>query len=240
VTYTIEFKQLKRHLKISWTQTTDGGLTFSSWKTKLSYPQWERISNSEKLPSTHWPGKHELYMRYDEAHVRGALVDMEAIRREQKEVPYSAEVRRRYGSWNGTTYRVQADILTDFGKQLLTEMPKCPPRKKWAAKPPSAERSRENIRLTRPQKDMLAKWPKQRRKAVPVGGERAEESRWIDDGHYPRASIQCLLKMELVEPGVSGMDMIDGRLTLDRENSPGVGLVYRMTILGALVADNDQ
>lgn len=223
--YTVEYKKLKRGIKIIATELLPDREHVLEHVIKLTFPQWKCLGSA--TPFVHVPGR----LCPDTA----GWTTMEKLR----DVGLTARVEYTHTSFDWqrrpTQNRSHVQLLTEMGAEIFRNLPKCPPEKDWPANAPSAKPSRENIRLTRHQKDALKNWPKRGSKAVPVGGSEPEEGRWVSEDHLLKATFGSLLRMELVEPGFSGLKVKDGRLVFDGE-SRTVSIMYRLTILGSLIA----
>lgn len=206
---------------------------------KLSFPQWEDLANGKKPEvqnGYYFPDRFcVVTRRYSSSNIDVALVERDLTERVEKPDPDPL-----YGSRG---HKVREQVLTDLGLVVMDALPKCPDRKTWPETKTSEKKARsaENIRLTGPQQRMLNEWAQIRpTEAMPVGGSNVEKSRWRHPSHIPSASLTCLLQMELVEPGIQGVKMVGGKLVFDDNRHPGVELVYRMTVVGGLLAQSDD
>lgn len=241
-TYEVTYKRLSTSLRVHW-RSPNGDGTYKSGAFKLTLPQWHDLTHLVQTEADPKQPKGTRRLRgwMDSPHSSEKFRAKGLIYDHKYQVPGTNHWNRGQMEERSVT-----NIITDFGEAVLAAIPKCPERKTWPVSSGSPEaRSPENIKLTGPQRQILQKWPRERTWAVPVGGMQAEESRWVPDGYrgggkhgspsHPRVSIAALMQMGLVEPGVSGVALENGTLVFTAPGTPDVGLVYRMTIRGALI-----
>lgn len=118
-----------------------------------------------------------------------------------------------------------SNLLTKRANMLRRhpDWPACPAEKDWPALGASS--------LSSAQKAALAGWTTRTQLCIPIGSDRRESSRWA---HADRnqSTLNALLRMELIEIGIRGIDLVDGKVT--KTGTPE--LVYRLTILGGLLS----
>ena len=226
-----EFKILKRGLKV--TEYCQDGSVWGGKPYKLTLHAWAAIENVK--PPTYFTksGRSELE---DKLQVSHSISNGTATLLEREGLVESIERRVANARFSPLRFRL---ILTERAVALRAAMPPCPDRADW----PEVKRSTTsptNVRLTETQQKLINSWTTTRTLAVPLGGTEMEESRWVTD-HGIRPTLKALLRMGLVEPGISGVMVRDGVVTTvmtpERVVSDDVGVVYRLTVRGALMSD---
>lgn len=222
--YEFEFKQLKRHLKV--TPTIDGE---RQEPFKLTLLQWKAVS--EATPKSRYTHGRP-HVRVDAYSSEDSLLS--------SGVTASASYTRKYMDYRGrkvTSELTDRCALSDMGIAMQGVMPKCPPRDQWPEPPKSALSSPTNVRLTKHQEAVINTWTKRLSKALPVGSSELESSRWQSPECAGKSTIAALLRQGLIEPGVVGLKVVNGNVELaDRVGE--IYLVYRLTVLGAMYTEN--
>jgi len=134
------------------------------------------------------------------------------------------------------------DVLTKLGEAVRQAIPA--PPDDWPEKAAPRKTDPTKRPLTAHQVDVLSNWPHHAHppSALPHGAsERVPGQWWRADGNRLKlGTAQSLVEKGYLEPGVLGVDIVDGRLVfVDRDNpETTVGVVYRPTVVGALMKKN--
>lgn len=215
--WTFVFKVLKTGLRVVHTDENDTG------EITLSMPMWNALEEACASPKVHY-GHHSF--SYDDQ------IDAKRSRGLVTARAYSVPATDNWGRpLPGRQSATHTDdcAVSDLGLAIAAAMPKCPARDSWPTPKAKAPVSRDNIRVTEHQKGLLLEIIKGRVAAYPLAGEEKEVEKIYSpfgEGCWPltTAQIRKMLAMELVEIGV---------------DEPGLRLVVRATVHGALLAAED-
>lgn len=247
------FKQLTRSLKVTPTDPRLQALLkakIDSTSFKLTMKQWQVFSNdNDNLRLVGDEGdlkplslRHRYKLAYSwrpdtfytALQCRGLIYSPQCT--------VVTEGRTSYGtSKTMCVTKLLHNVLTELGEALRQEIPKCPDEELWVLPSAKKPRSPQNIRLTKAQRKLITNWtklesgkPRERSHAVPFGGSERELSHWRSQAKGRGPTYQALLECGCIELGLSGVQLVDGRLT----SAGGVPeLVYRRTVLGGLIGD---
>lgn len=230
MTMELQFKVLKRGIKVSGLIDGDG----KAYAINLSMKMWQAMCNVVPYEFVHLHEDSPLKGRLKiGGWISTSVTDGMKERGLIEGVTFTYE--RTYGHVSNTRTEqgYASGLLTELGLAVHHQLPPCPSEKEWA--PSSGLSNPKNIKLSDTQRGVLEKWKPKDSEAVPVGSDHVETSKWIsDEGMVP--TFRALLRMELIEPGVRGVRFDDGKLILDHaKDSQDLQLVYRRTVLGALV-----
>jgi hypothetical protein len=217
--YDLEFKVLKRDLKVTYTDTD--GLRYD---IKISFVSWSRFARAKTtepdLDGNTWTSLRHAYLCSSTV---GVLQSRELI---------TTRDYARLGYMSRRTTVTDPYALTPLGVAVHAAMPKVPPQSEWPAAAPRKPLSPDNIRVTDHQRALLAGIRDHSRM---VGYAVNDPEKKLDGlcfhefgrGHHPytESNIRKFLTMELVELGFC-------------ETSLELGV--RLTPHGALLAEDDD
>lgn len=243
VTENFRFEFLTRHLKITPKDPAllvqfSGLPEVGKPHIKLSMRMWEILGGSA------WKPIHKVLPAYAKEHIYDYLVYRSNyylstwLRCALENVGLCEEVEFQHPQRHLYASRVKT-ALSDLAVQIRKELPECPSEDMWV--PVTKTANHESVRLTKPQQESLKKWSKCFSDAVPVGETSVQTSRWEPQERGRTPTYNALLRMRLIEPGTRGVNLDEeGKLTFANPASPCVSLVYRLTILGALMAGDAE
>lgn len=207
----LTFKKLKRGLKIM--RPGEKPIT-------LTLPLWQLFK-----------GRTRMHEEAGVLHVLGGVISQdEALERRDL-------IQRRYNYVYRGMHRATYNVLTDFGRAVFEQMPACPPEREWPEAPKAALSSPTNVKLSEHQQNVINTWTTGLSTALPVGSSELESSRWQLPERRGKATTAALLRQGLIEPGIKGLKIVDGKVELE-DRVGEIHLVYRLTVLGAMHSDN--